>query len=315
MDAPLSIPANRAALTRKDYEVASRIEQSETFKDYREAFETATGLPLVFRRLGSFSAPMTGSRHLNPFCALLRGKAHACAGCHEMQSRLESGPWDSPRTVSCFAGLIESTIPIRVGEAVIGYLQTGQIRFERPNARDVATLVTTLSKSSASHFRSELIGAFLATRVLTRARYNAVLRLLASFASHLSALSNEMMVAERTAEPMAVTRARRFIQDHLVEELSLPQVAKAGGTSPFYFCKLFKGATGLTFTDYVARTRVEAAKKALLHSQTRIGEAAFAAGFQSLSQFNRVFRRVTGVSPTRYRQRIHGTNARLSAAA
>jgi AraC-like DNA-binding protein len=74
--------------------------------------------------------------------------------------------------------------------------------------------------------------------------------------------------------------------------------------SAFYFCKVFKEAVGVTFTDYVARTRVEKTKQMLLNPNVRISEAAFAAGFQSLSQFNRVFRRIIGESPTHYRDEL-----------
>jgi len=63
----------------------------------------------------------------------------------------------------------------------------------------------------------------------------------------------------------------------------------AGNTSTFYFCKLFKRATGLTFTDYVARVRVEKAKPLLLDRDRRVSEIAYDVGFQSLTHFNRVF--------------------------
>src|SRR5687768_10505968 len=98
---------------------------------------------------------------------------------------------------------------------------------------------------------------------------------------------------------------QRAVAAHLDEDLSLEQVARAANTSPFYFCKIFKATTGLTFTDYIARARVEKTKDLLLNPNTRISEAAFAAGFQSLSQFNRVFRRVTGEAPTLYREHLH----------
>ncbi len=75
--------------------------------------------------------------------------------------------------------------------------------------------------------------------------------------------------------------------------------------SAFYFCKMFKKATGLTFTDYLARVRIEKVKNLLLNPNKRISEAAYEVGFQSLSQFNRVFRRIAGESPTTYRDRIH----------
>lgn len=84
-------------------------------------------------------------------------------------------------------------------------------------------------------------------------------------------------------------------------------MARAVNMSAFYFCKSFRKATGMTFTDYLARVRVEKVRNLLLNPHKRISEAAYEAGFQSLSQFNRVFRRVAGEAPTAYRARLHGS--------
>jgi AraC-like DNA-binding protein len=127
-----------------------------------------------------------------------------------------------------------------------------------------------------------------------------------SFAQHLSLVSNELMIKQTSAEPPAVTKARAFISEHLGEELSLEPVARAAGMSSFYFCKVFKSATGVTFTDYVARARVEKTKQLLLNPHMRVSEAAYEAGFQSLSQFNRVFRRVEGQAPSACRDHLNG---------
>lgn len=72
-------------------------------------------------------------------------------------------------------------------------------------------------------------------------------------------------------------------------------------TSTFYFCKLFKKATGLTFTDYLSRVRIEKAKNLLLNPNLRVSEIAYEVGFQSLTHFNRMFRKLAGQSPTHYR--------------
>jgi AraC-like DNA-binding protein len=74
--------------------------------------------------------------------------------------------------------------------------------------------------------------------------------------------------------------------------------------STFYFCKMFKKATGLTFTDYLGRIRVEKAKNLLLNPHLRVSEIAYTVGFQSLTHFNRVFRKLTGESPTDFRVKL-----------
>ena len=71
--------------------------------------------------------------------------------------------------------------------------------------------------------------------------------------------------------------------------------------STFFFCKMFKKATGLTFTGYLSRVRVEKAKTLLLNPHLRISEIAYDVGFQSLTHFNRMFLNIVGQSPTVYR--------------
>jgi AraC-like DNA-binding protein len=108
------------------------------------------------------------------------------------------------------------------------------------------------------------------------------------------------------AEPVEIWKARNFIQRHSDEELSLTQVARAVGISPNYLSEKFKEVTGVNFVDYVARLRFEKACGLLHEVNLRISEIAFAVGFQSLSQFNRVFKKLAGKSPTQYRAASSG---------
>ena len=63
----------------------------------------------------------------------------------------------------------------------------------------------------------------------------------------------------------------------------------------------------MKFSDYVARVRVEEARTKLLNPNARISEVAYDAGFQSLTQFNRTFKRVFGRSPTEFRNGLYLT--------
>jgi YesN/AraC family two-component response regulator len=103
------------------------------------------------------------------------------------------------------------------------------------------------------------------------------------------------------AEPVEIWKARKFIDAHSDEELSLTKIAKSVHISPNYLSERFKEVTGVNFVDYIARTRTENARERLQNSDRRSSEIAFAVGFQSLSQFNRVFKKLTGKSPTAYR--------------
>jgi len=102
-------------------------------------------------------------------------------------------------------------------------------------------------------------------------------------------------------ESVRIWKARNFIEEHSGEELSLGTVAKAANTSANYLSEKFKEATGMNFVKYVARARFEKAAALLREADLRVSEIAFATGFQSLSQFNRVFKKLAGKSPTEYR--------------
>lgn len=103
------------------------------------------------------------------------------------------------------------------------------------------------------------------------------------------------------AEPGRIWKARKFIHEHSGEELSLTRVAKAASTSAHYLSEKFKETTGINFVRYVARARYEKAAALLRDADLRVSEVAFSSGFQSLSQFNRVFKKLSGKSPTQYR--------------
>jgi len=103
------------------------------------------------------------------------------------------------------------------------------------------------------------------------------------------------------AEPVEIWKARKFIEQHSAEEVSLTKVAKAVNISANYLSEKFKKVTGVNFVYYIARTRIEKARALLEDVDLRISEIAFAVGFQSLSQFNRVFKTLSGKSPTEFR--------------
>lgn len=302
-----SAPAATSASSHGQESIVARLQSSQIYRDYQQAFQVATGLPLVLRAAGSFQPPLQGSKQINPFCALLASTSKTCAACLQMQQRVEDEAIDGSKTLQCYAGFSESVVPVYMGERVMAYLQTGQILLQNPTEKSYRAAMAKLDKISPGIGGPEYHAAYFRTRVLSKSHYDAVVRLLTSFAQHLSLVCNELMIKQSAAEPPVVARARAYIAEHLGEPLSLRQVAQAANISAFYFCKVFKSATGVTFTDYISRARVEKTKQLLLNPHCRVSEAAYEAGFQSLSQFNRVFRRIEGQSPSHYREQLHGS--------
>jgi AraC-like DNA-binding protein len=303
----MSEPAENPS--RRSRAIVGQLARSEIYRDYERAFRDAIGLPLSLRAVEAFDLPHQGAPNENRFCALMAASNQSCAACLQLQRKVEESAGVEPRTLKCFAGLCDSAVPVRVGKDLVAFLQTGQILLHKPSKQEFSRVARQLLSWGVDTDLKQVEEAYFQTRVLTRAQYESILQLLGIFAQHLAALSNQLIVQEERAESPQIARARAFINEHQDEDLSLSEVAKAVNMSAFYFCKMFKQATGFTYTDYLARIRVEKVKNMLLDPHKRVSEAAFAAGFQSLSQFNRVFRKVAGEAPSAYRERIHKTAA------
>ena len=292
---PMNAKANK--------ELVKRLSNSAIYQDYERAFNETTGLPLSFRPLEVWNLVHAERKNENPFCKLMAKGSRACAACLETQEEIVKSETGEPVTVTCFAGLCDTAVPVRMGDDVIGYLQTGQASVGEPSEESFNKVSKQLIEWGLKVDIKEAEEAYFQSKVLSGEQYDSVVRLLSIFAQHLSLLCNQLMIREKNIEPPMIARAKQFIEEHQDEDISLPDVSKAVNTSTFYFCKMFKKATGINFTEYLARVRIEKAKNLLLNPNARVSEVAYDVGFQSLTHFNRVFRKLVGESPTEYRKK------------
>lgn len=275
-----------------------------TFRDFQQAFAGTTGLPVGLSTIGDSLLPFAGQPEENPFCALMashKGTREACIRCRRDLVEASS---NGPAIRECAFGLVEVSVPLRIGHEVIGHLQTGQILqapADQPRCQRMALAVRRLKGDLRD---SVLRTAYVSSPVIPPKRLHSMVDLLRLFASQIA--SQGELLATRVAhlEPVAVTRAREFISTHLAEPLTLGNVAAAVHISPFHLCRLFRDSGGLRFRDLIALMRVERARSLLANPQKRISEAAFEAGFGSLTSFNRCFRSWTGLSPTGFREQL-----------
>ncbi len=281
-----------------------RLSQSRIFEDYSKAFVDTTGLPLALQPVEAWQLAIRGHAKESPFCILMAKSSRSCAACLEVQDQIRSSTQPGPTTVRCFAGLNDTAVPIRLGNETAGFLQTGQVFPHAPTRAQFARTARQLVDWGLRVDLTEAEEAYFHTRVIGPRQYESMVRLLTIFAEHLSLVSNQLVVQRENSEPPMIARAREFIREHQTEDLSLGTVAKAVNCSTFYFCKMFKKATGLHFTEYLSRVRIEKAKNLLLNPNLRISEIAYEVGFQSLTHFNRVFRRMVGESPTEFRSKL-----------
>jgi AraC-like DNA-binding protein len=289
---------------RIDDDLIRRIGKSEMFSEYQAAFEDATGLPLAIRPTEFWNLPHRNRRNENPFCAMMAQSNRTCAVCLEVQQQAVDAAKDRPATVTCLAGLSDTAVPVKLGQRRIGFLQTGEVALKQPTQAGFKSISAKIMEWGLKVDLTRLEEAYLNSKVLTRRQHAAVIRLLEIFGQQLSAAANRMTLQDAEAEPPMIRRAKAYIAGHYGDPVGLEEIARTMHVSTFYFCKTFKKAAGLTFTDYLGRVRVERAKNLLLNPHLRVSEIAYTVGFQSLTHFNRVFRKLTGESPTDFREKL-----------
>lgn len=285
------------------------LRRSRLFRDYENVFTKATGLALTLRPLEFWQLAHRGKKHENPFCAMLAEHPKSLAVCLQAHQDMIDHTGLLPHTVTCPFGLTETAIPVKLGADIIGYLRIGQILRHTPAKADTNKVTREVERCGLK-FDGGLRKAWEKNPLIPPDKYNAIVRLLSFFGEQLSALTNQLVVERQNAEPPLIQKAREYIDRHKMEPLHLADVAKAAGASVFHFCKVFHKSTGLKFTDYIARVRLEDARTQLLNPNKRVSEVAYDVGFQSLTQFNRMFKRVFGRSPTEFRNHLNSKSKR-----
>ena len=277
---------------------------SKIYREYEQAFTNLTGLPVALQPVETWQLPHHGKRNENPFCALVAQKSRSCAACLQVQERLCEKAAHEPRTVACPVGLCDTAVPVRLSDKLIGFLQTGQLFRKKPGKAQFARAARLVADWGVGVDRNALEKAYFAGKIVTASQHDSTVKLLTIFAQHLAIVSNQVIIQQENAEMPVIKKAKEYIREHQAEKVSLGSVAKAVNMSAFYFCKMFKKAAGINFTDYLTRVRIERAQNLLLNPNLRISEIGFEVGFQSLTHFNRVFKKIAGQSPTDYRAQL-----------
>lgn len=113
------------------------------------------------------------------------------------------------------------------------------------------------------------------------------------------------IAAKRSSRPGGVIeRIRRFIEANYALDLSVAQIAEDVYLSPTYVSLLYKQETGETLFEYLTKVRIERAKELLQDPRNKFYEISGAVGYSDPSHFSKLFKKVTGLTPSAYREQL-----------
>jgi AraC-like DNA-binding protein len=100
---------------------------------------------------------------------------------------------------------------------------------------------------------------------------------------------------------LGIDGVREFIDRHCAERLTVQQLARLAGLSPFHFIRAFRATVGSTPHRYLRQRRLERAGELLVTTALPVTEICDRTGFHSLGSFSSLFKKVTGEAPSEYR--------------
>jgi AraC-like DNA-binding protein len=112
---------------------------------------------------------------------------------------------------------------------------------------------------------------------------------------------------EEESDSRRVRKVKKFINENYMNDIRLAEMADIAGMSPSAFSRFFKLHTGRNLTDYIIDMRLGYASRMLVDSTHSIAEIGYGCGFNNLSNFNRIFRKKKGCSPSEFRENYHKT--------
>ena len=104
-----------------------------------------------------------------------------------------------------------------------------------------------------------------------------------------------------------ILKVKNFISKNYMDELRLPELASLAGMSSSAFSRFFKLHTGRNISEYIIDLRLGYAARMLVDTAKSISEIGFDCGFNNLSNFNRLFKKKKGCSPSEFRESYHKT--------
>jgi AraC-like DNA-binding protein len=202
---------------------------------------------------------------------------------------------------TCYCG-VRIVAPIVRDANLIAQVQSGPMLLSRASEE---TLYLALKKNGVrltSSGWSLFKESYVKIPLLTQEKLPLAKAMIQVLAIYLSCVVSRTAISKRRIDPRVIEVAKSFIAENSFRTVTAAEVVKQVHLSQCYFCRLFKRTQGTSLQKYIIMKRVTRACALIPSTTMSMTEVASAAGFGSIQQFNEMFRRYVGMSPSSYRR-------------
>ena len=161
---------------------------------------------------------------------------------------------------------------------------------ENPTTADIAGLILRMQKEADE--QPEAYELMLKTHLL-----NILVLLIRNY----NYVSQKPTARSQSEKLVLMETALNYIDQNITNSITLDELAQKAGMSRTYFSTVFKNLNGMTPWEYIGLKRIERAKQLLRTTEKSVLEISLDCGFNNVSQFNRQFKRITGLKPMEYK--------------
>ncbi|MBQ7403942.1 MAG: PocR ligand-binding domain-containing protein [Lentisphaeria bacterium] len=284
-------------------EAFARLGKEKQIQEYSEIIFKLTGLVIDFISAEGETLRISHGINFNPYCQMLRSRKTGKDACSQCDICNASHAAEIKQSVcyTCHAGLHEIVVPVYDDrENYIGCMTSGQFHLSgtpfltRENIFELAKLHGLNGK--------ELYQAYKQSNSLSPVQVDGIIAYLKIIGKNLTDIRNHLIFMEKINAPDKIALVKKYLDENFDSPVSIEEVAEKFHISASNLAHKFKDTVNVSFQKYVNFRRLMRSKEMLRDTKLTISEIAYSCGFGSLSQFNRIFRSATGITPTQYRE-------------
>lgn len=227
------------------------------------------------------------SVHDRPVCMAVKHMPKGLASCYRCRNTVQKAVtrWKKPLAGYCTNGVFEYCRPVVYDGKVICVIFIGNILTGEPDQREKL---------------ASMVGEELLTTMEQGFTSSDCARIADILESYILFLFDRYGIESKTFDPL-MENIKSYVRENLAYDFSMEELAAAFNYTPKYLGRIFKLRTGKTIKDYCNHAKVQLAKTLLTETANSVEAVAVQVGFNSVNYFDRVFRKITGLSPQAYR--------------